>query len=154
MLFRSVRKYADAQGTNFVAYVEALLADDIQHFSLDLEQTVGDMLLIGLFQSLSEHNTPFPTEFSQFFQEIGITYGAFSHFTRIATALSDNDNVRLAQAIDEAEAHQHIVHAARMRIVLAQRTRDRSQLERARVVLEHLGDRLHLRRLEEVEQEL
>jgi hypothetical protein len=37
-----------------------------------------------------------------------------------------------------------------MRIVLAQRTSDRAQLERARPVLERLGDRQFLRRLEEV----
>jgi hypothetical protein len=38
-----------------------------------------------------------------------------------------------------------------MRIVLAQQTGDRAQLERARPVLERLGDRQFLRRLAEVE---
>jgi hypothetical protein len=38
-----------------------------------------------------------------------------------------------------------------MRIVLAQRTRDRTPLEQARPVLERLGDRQFLRRLEEVQ---
>ena len=73
---------------------------------------------------------------------------------QIAQALLDDDNTRLAQTIDDAEAHQLIVHAARMRVVLAQRTGDRSQLQRARTVLERLQDRYYLRKLEEVEAEI
>jgi class 3 adenylate cyclase len=68
----------------------------------------------------------------------------------IAEALAAGDDVRLAVAIDEAEAHGLVPHAARMRIVLAQRTGDPAPLERARAVLERLGDRQFLRRLEEV----
>ena len=41
-----------------------------------------------------------------------------------------NDNAALARAIDEAEEHQLIVHAAHMRIVLAKRTGDLSRLAR------------------------
>jgi class 3 adenylate cyclase len=69
---------------------------------------------------------------------------------QIARALADDDNATLAAAIDEAEAHGLIPHAARMRVVLAQRTGDRAQLERARPSLERLGDRLYLRRLDEL----
>jgi hypothetical protein len=47
-----------------------------------------------------------------------------------------------------------IAQAARLRIVLAQRTGDRTQLERARLLLEQIGDRQFLRRLEEVTIEL
>jgi hypothetical protein len=68
----------------------------------------------------------------------------------IAQALADDDNAALAAAIDEAERHNLVVHAARVRIVLAQRTGDRSHLARARPVLERLRDRMALRRLEEV----
>ena len=68
----------------------------------------------------------------------------------IARALASVDNEQLASAIDEAEAHQLIVHATRMRIVLAQRSGDHSQLERARAVLVRLGDRQYLRKLDEV----
>jgi hypothetical protein len=68
----------------------------------------------------------------------------------IAEALAAEDHARLAAAIDAAEAQQMLPHAARMRIVLAQRTGDRAQLERARPVLERLGDRQFLRRLGEV----
>jgi class 3 adenylate cyclase/tetratricopeptide (TPR) repeat protein len=69
---------------------------------------------------------------------------------KIAEALAAEDYARLESAIDDAEAHSLIVHAARMRIVLAQRTGNRAHLERARPVLEQLGDRKFMRRLEEV----
>ena len=71
--------------------------------------------------------------------------------TNIANALAANDNAALEQAIDEAEEHQLIVHAAHMRIVLAKRTGETRHLERARPVLERLEDRLFLRELQEVE---
>ncbi len=70
--------------------------------------------------------------------------------SNIATALKAGDDQALSRAIDEADEHQLIVHAARMRIVLAKRTRDLSQLQRARPVLERLEDRLFLRKLHEV----
>jgi class 3 adenylate cyclase len=72
----------------------------------------------------------------------------------IAQALTTGDAACLAAAIDDAEAHGLIPHAARMRIVLAQRTSDASQLERARPALERLGDRQFLRRLEEAQRAL
>jgi hypothetical protein len=68
----------------------------------------------------------------------------------ITEALASDDPAQLAAAIEEAEAHKLIPHAARMRIVLAQRTGDRTHLDRARPVLERLGDRQFLRRLEAV----
>jgi len=69
---------------------------------------------------------------------------------QIAQALADQDAVRLREAINDAEQHGLIPHAARMRIVLAQMTGDPAPLEQARPVLERLGDRQFLRRLEEV----
>jgi class 3 adenylate cyclase len=72
----------------------------------------------------------------------------------IAQALVSDDNDTLAQLIEELERRYRIVEAARMRIVLAQRTGERSHLDRARPVLEQLQDRRFLRRLEEVEVSL
>jgi class 3 adenylate cyclase len=72
----------------------------------------------------------------------------------VAEALAAGDDAWLAAAIKDAEAHGLIPHAARMRIVLAQRTGDRDYLELARPVLERLGDRQFLRRLEEVQAAL
>jgi class 3 adenylate cyclase len=68
----------------------------------------------------------------------------------IAEALSADDDARLATALEEAERGGVVAHVARMRIVLAQRSCDLAQLERARPVLQRLGDRQFLRRLEEV----
>ncbi|MGO8948919.1 MAG: hypothetical protein ACLQUY_14975, partial [Ktedonobacterales bacterium] len=78
-------------------------------------------------------------------------FALYRHLVRIATAIADDDDAHLATAIGDADSGQNIVHAARMRIILAQRTMDRAQLEGARPVLERLGDRRHLGKLEEVE---
>jgi class 3 adenylate cyclase/tetratricopeptide (TPR) repeat protein len=72
----------------------------------------------------------------------------------IAEALAREDDTRLSIAVEEEEAHGLIAQAARMRIVLAQRTGDRSQLERARPMLEQIGDQQFIRRLEKVTIEL
>lgn len=71
--------------------------------------------------------------------------------SRVARALIADDNQALAQAIEDVEAHQLVVHGAHMRIVLARRSGDASHLARARAVLERLGDRLFLRKLQQVE---
>src|SRR5262249_32519121 len=70
--------------------------------------------------------------------------------TLLADAVTSGEGERLAAAIETAEGCHWVLIVARMRIVLAQRTGDASQLERARPVLERLGDRQFLRRLEEV----
>lgn len=69
---------------------------------------------------------------------------------RMAEAVATTDSASLAGIIEEFEAHGLIPHAARTRIVLAQWTGDRTHLERSRPVLERLGDRQFLRRLETV----
>jgi len=71
-------------------------------------------------------------------------------YVEIAEALAASDLARLATTINAAETHGLIPHAARMHIVLAKRSGDRTELEHARPVLERLGDRRSLRRLEEV----
>jgi class 3 adenylate cyclase len=75
-------------------------------------------------------------------------------YLAIAQAIATDDDEQLAREIDAAEAQHMVVHAARMRIVLAQHTNDRSQLERARPILERLNDRYFLCRLEEVMEAL
>lgn len=83
-----------------------------------------------------------------------VFYDCAKPVSQVAEAITANDPAQLAAAIEEAEAHRLIPHAARMRIVLAQWTGDRAHLERARPVLERLGDRQFLRRLEAVEATL
>jgi class 3 adenylate cyclase len=78
----------------------------------------------------------------------------FVRCLEIAQALTAGDDARLAAAVDKAEDHGLLPHAARIRITLAQRTGDRAHLDRARPVLEQLGDRQFLRRLEETQSAL
>jgi hypothetical protein len=69
---------------------------------------------------------------------------------QIAEALGARNSTRLSRAIVDAEQHGLVPHAARMRIVLAEMSRDPGPLDQARDVLEGLGDRQFLRRLEDV----
>jgi hypothetical protein len=68
----------------------------------------------------------------------------------MAAAIAAGDGAALARAIEEAEQRHLAPHAARVRVVLAEMTGDPAPLERARPVLERLGDRQFLRRLDEV----
>ncbi len=107
--------------------------------------------LFVLVQFLNEHNIQMPLAILERMERNDSIYiDAVKRMGYIARALLADDNALLAEAIEDAEAHGLIVHATRMRIVLAQRTGDRSQLERARPVLEHLEDRMYLKKLEEV----
>jgi hypothetical protein len=129
----------------------AHFADDPTRFDLDgLARRPHLCVLVLLY--FAERNLPTPGWLIQAVREYGAAVGAA--LADIAEALTSSDNVLLAEAIDTAEARHLIPHAARMRIVLAQRTGDRAPLERARPVLEQLGDRQFLRRLEEVEASL
>jgi hypothetical protein len=79
-------------------------------------------------------------------EQVDFSLGA----ARIAAALAAGDDARLAEEIDRAEAARMVPHAARMRVVLAGRTGDRAQMDRARPILERLGDRQFLHRLDEI----
>ncbi|HZR39800.1 MAG TPA: adenylate/guanylate cyclase domain-containing protein [Ktedonobacteraceae bacterium] len=134
----------------------ALLADDPQKLGNDFLNTTEPLHIMEgpeeIIRFCNEHGMTFP-------QSLTIRYGkektqACMHSLEIASALAAQDYIQLAQAIDAAEADDLVVHSARMRIVLAQLTGDRAQLERARPVLERLGDRRFLCRLEEVEASL
>ncbi|MGE5333768.1 MAG: ATP-binding protein, partial [Nitrososphaerota archaeon] len=72
----------------------------------------------------------------------------------VASALDAGNLEELASAIDTVEANGLIPFAAHMRIVLAERTGDPAPLAQARPVLECLGDRLFLRKLDEVARRL
>ncbi|HEY4388369.1 MAG TPA: hypothetical protein VGN34_28290 [Ktedonobacteraceae bacterium] len=95
-----------------------------------------------------------PDDLLQLIDEPELMPSCMGGYLRISLALRENDSARLARAIDEAEAHQLIPHAARMRIVLAQRSGDPAPLALARPVLARLDDRLSLRRLAEVAKSL
>jgi len=105
----------------------------------------------GALILMNEHGVVAPPEHRDLLRMAKRPIDSDGAYLAIAQALADDDNVALSAAIDEAERHNLVVHAARMRIVLAQRTHDRTPLDRARPTLERLRDRVSLRRLAEVE---
>ncbi len=130
------------------SFLAVMRDDDLSKLNVDVLSAGVTGLLLSFF---SEANVPAPAKLMQspVFQNDMTT-----HCLKIAQAILDDDNDQLARAIEKAEAHRLVVHAAHMRVALAQRTKDLSQLELARSVLERLGDRHFLRRLEEVEAAL
>ena len=131
-----------------------ILEDDVQKVDFErLDATSSKKLLLAqpLLVFCSEHGKPVPDTLIQRVRSNHWCDQEDFLYCDIAETLANGNNVGLARAIDAAEEYQLIVHAARMRIVLAQRTGDRIQLECARKVLEPLQDRRSLRRLKEVE---
>ncbi len=126
-----------------VAYRE----DDPEHITVDLsdEEWVVDILVF-----LNEHGGDVPEALLTHMRSWPWANEMVRQYVAIAEALAARDATRLTTAIQEAETHDLVTHAARMRIILAQQTHDRAPLERARPVLQRLGDRRSLRRLEEV----
>jgi class 3 adenylate cyclase/tetratricopeptide (TPR) repeat protein len=139
--------------SNLRILLDALLTDDERQLPALLAKLSGDLTgaVVFTLQLYDEHGLPVSQELIAGARRDPYYLNAMSlHCIEIARALADGDNDALARTIDAAETHGLIVHAARMRIVLAQRTGNRTQLERARPVLERLGDRRFLHRLENV----
>jgi class 3 adenylate cyclase len=128
--------------------IAAYLADDPDRLDLEaLTQVVGFLPWVLAF--FVERGLPAPERLIQRVRDQGDVF--HSMLAELADAVASGDGARLAAAIEAAEAYPAVPVAARVRIVLAQRTGDTSPLERARPVLEQLGDRQFLRRLEEVQ---
>jgi class 3 adenylate cyclase len=141
------------------ALLEAHLHDDAtivqtaaQSITTPSDGYPGFWLLILITMFLSERGLLLPPTQLELLatHPLARYHDAFCQCTAIALALAGGDETQIAKAIAEAEIHGLISHAARMRLVLAQRTGDASHLERARPVLERLGDRQFLQRLVEV----
>jgi hypothetical protein len=98
----------------------------------------------------TEHNLPAPSSLIEAARAWSLGNILSEALVETCEALASGDTTRLAAMIDAAEAGHLVVHAARMRIVLAQRTGEFAPLVRARPVLECLGDQQFLHRLEEV----
>ena len=127
----------------------ALREDDPQKIDFNLSSEHEDVVLAAIV-FCSERGVHAPLSL---ITKTMTKYDKIDMFIRcgeIAQALAAGDDAWLARAIDDAEAHHLIVHATRMRIILAQRTGDCTQLERAEPILERLEDRQFLHRLEEV----
>jgi hypothetical protein len=134
--------------------VAAYRADDPTR--LDLDGVIpfgGDVPECVLFY-LVERDLPIPSSLIEVVRAHRVTGQTSDLVIAVAEALTSGDTLRLAAAIDAAEAGHLVVFAAHMRVVLAQRTGDPTPLARARPVLERLGDRQFLRRLEEVQRAL
>jgi class 3 adenylate cyclase len=142
-----------AYGSAGRSMVAAYRADDEALFHLDSVAQFGAVSECVL-QYFAEHNLPIPGALIETARASRASGNWTDAELEVAEALTSGDTVRLATAIDAAEACHLVVHAARMRIVLAQRTGDVAPLARARPVLERLGDRQFLGRLEEVQRAL
>jgi class 3 adenylate cyclase len=149
----SRRAHPASYGTAGRSMVAAYRADDPTRFDLDSAAQFGDVAE-GVLVYFIEHDLPVPGALIEADRAWRVTGTLTDALVELAEALTSGDTLRLAAAIDGAEACHLVVHAARMRIALAQRTGDVSQLERARPVLERLGDRQFLRRLEEAQRAL
>ncbi|GHO46522.1 adenylate/guanylate cyclase domain-containing protein [Ktedonospora formicarum] len=144
-----VRRDGELLGPGFARYLDGLLEGDAQKIRVDYPRLAGHVLRLASLLILNERGVALSEEEISRVNEDGSGYRCWRE---IAQALTANDNDRLAQAIDEAEANGLAPHAARMRLVLAQRCGDLTHFERARPVLERLGDRQGLRRLQEISE--
>ena len=148
----------DSRKQALLRWIEASLADDPVPLEVALGEatTAEDLDLVPAYRSLcrvlGECGRSIPLHILDLIAAGRALQNedALKRWYPIARALADGDDARLASTIDDAEAHDLIPHASRMRIILAQRTGDRAQLERARAALERLDDRLFLRKLEAV----
>jgi hypothetical protein len=126
--------------------VAAYLADDPTRF--DLDPMSPPRTYVWVLEYFVDRGLPAPDWLIERNQALGLD--SAHAYAVLAQALTAGDDAQLAAAIEAAEARHMTPLAARARITLAQRTGDRAQLDRARLVLEALGDRQFLRRLEEV----
>jgi hypothetical protein len=127
--------------------IVAFKENDPSHLDLDPPDSQGVSLSLW---SLNLYGVSAPPKLIERMRGEWLTGDNARRGVEMAEALLAEDGVRLASAIEEAECRDLIALAARMRIVLAQRTGDPAPLDRARPVLERLGDRRSLRWLEEV----
>jgi class 3 adenylate cyclase/tetratricopeptide (TPR) repeat protein len=148
-----LRQYTHLQGPTSQDYLAVLLANSPAHITFS-EEPLTDGFMNTLLCFYNEHGEPLPETFLNQIQDPELLPNSMAVYLHVSLALQTNDPVLLARAIDEAEARQLPVHAARMRIILARHSRNPQALEQARPVLARLGDRQFLRHLEEVASSL
>ncbi|GCE15975.1 adenylate/guanylate cyclase domain-containing protein [Tengunoibacter tsumagoiensis] len=147
VLTAKIQASAPMLGTHLIDYLAALVQEDVKLFSFDASSYMGEKFSIALLLFFNEHRQPLPAET---LAKFNLSNEGNRSLKEIAMAIQANDNLRLACAIDAVEAASLVPHAARMRVVLAEQNGDMHQLQLARPVLEHLGDRQFLRRLKAV----
>ncbi len=149
LVVSTIKRVYGERWPSYAATFDALQADDRHKIDINLSVLEKGLIEVML-QFYTERGIVVPASFIRRADTHHWNSNMTDWIGKTASALATGDDNALAQAIDLAEAHHLIIHAARMRIVLAQHTGDSMQLERARPVLERLGDRQFLRRLEEV----
>ena len=148
-LISKLRKDTQPLGEAFLSVIDAIAEDDASNLLQERPGHVGDMFSVVLLLFANEHAFPLSEEVLGRLKDTG---DGDRCLLEIAHALTTGDLLRLAQAIDEAEAHKLVHHAARMRVILAQRSHDPRPLALVRPVLERLGDRQFLCHLEKASQ--
>jgi class 3 adenylate cyclase/tetratricopeptide (TPR) repeat protein len=144
--------YCAGGDVNLSALLAAYHEDDAHHLEFE---PVDGRWIVWILMFLNEHGVAASrTVLARVASSVFGRADSTIRCVEIAEALATSDLARLERAIDEAEAHGLVPHAARMRLVLAQQTGDRTQLNRARPVLERLGDRRSLHRLQEIAEAL
>jgi len=138
-----------SEQVNACALLAAYREDDPRHLNFDPS---SDEWTAPMLMFLTDRGIPAPPVLIARLHALNssLPIDQWIQILEIAEALDNSDLVRLAKAIDKAADHGMIAQTARLRIVLAQRTGDKAQIERARHVLEQIGDRQFLRRLEDV----
>jgi hypothetical protein len=143
------------QGNPVSAYrqslVAAILADDPARFDFAYYGLGRGGMSGWAISWLAERGSAAPPGILQRQRESASGFDTANIEVSILEAVNANDNDQFAAAVEAAEAHHMVTLAARARVALALRTGDRAHLERARPVLERLGDRQFLRRLEEAQ---
>jgi hypothetical protein len=128
---------------------EALRADDVSQLDLDARRL--HYTWRWTLSMLNERGIPAPDALIDYAHDHADEFRWFGpSYVTVAKAIRDRDPALLAAEINAVEAQGRVPDTARLRIVLAEMTSDPAPLEQARPVLERLGDRQFLRRLEEV----
>jgi DNA-binding SARP family transcriptional activator len=133
------------------ALLAAYLADDVEPLTRGQPPDKWILNLSFALMFFNDRGIPAPPAYITRASERVPEFAQYPRLCiRAAEAIVSPGSELLEEVIAEADAQHLIPHAARLRIVLAQRTGDRAHLDRARPVLERLGDRQFLRRLEAV----
>ena len=133
------------------SFISALVADQEAPVDLSWVTVRAPFWAVLAFLFMNERGLAAPPMLIVQGRMISSTDNLLLRLIEINEAISAGNTEQLAAAIDQAETYGLRPHAARMRIVLAQRLGNPILLEQVRPVLEEFGDHRTLRRLEKVQ---
>jgi class 3 adenylate cyclase len=143
------RSYPDTSSTRH-QIIDAIVADDPERIKFEDTTQIKDSLLLRILRLRNEHGLATPILFAHEANPHHYSSQAFLYLLNVSKALASNEHWQLEKAIEALEEQRLSAHAARMRIILAQRTGEYKHIEQARPLLEALQDRQYLCKLEEV----